>query len=54
MESTSVYTYVGDDSVDVEEQVEYKDTLSKVLAACDDLSIVENKILKLKGINTGG
>jgi DNA-directed RNA polymerase specialized sigma subunit len=46
-----VYTYTKDEDVDIEEEVEKKDTLKRVFGACDDLSIVETKILKLKGIS---
>jgi len=50
-EQVNVYTYTKDQEADVEQDVERKDTLAKVLSACDDLSTLETKILKLKGIS---
>lgn len=52
-ESINVYTYAKDEDIDIEAEVETKDLINKVLGACDDLSIVEEKILKLKGISLG-
>jgi DNA-directed RNA polymerase specialized sigma subunit len=47
----NIYTYAYDEGPTQEEMVEKADTLSRVLNACEDLDILEMKILKLKGVS---
>lgn len=45
------YNYASDDSVDTEEAVIFKDYLEKLGVASKELTIIERKILRLKGVS---
>jgi len=47
----NIYTYATDEGPTQEEMVETKDIMAKVLDSCEDLDILEVKVLKLKGIS---
>jgi len=47
----NIYTYAADDKPTQEEMVEKADLLGKIFDSCEDLDILEMKILKLKGIS---
>jgi len=47
---SNVYSYTADEVPTQEEAYETKNILARVLDSCDDLNIIETKILKLKGI----
>jgi hypothetical protein len=47
----NIYTYATDDCPNQEEMVETKDIMAKIIDSCEDLDILEVKILKLKGIS---
>ena len=49
-EGYTVYDTYADQESSTEFKVEKVDTLQKVLLACDDLGMIEKKILKLKGV----
>lgn len=50
-EGGSAYDSFIDDAEDIEEDLIKKDLLKKVLFKCQDLSIFERKIIKLKGVD---
>jgi hypothetical protein len=47
---TAYDTYI-DESNDIEKKAEKTDAMQKVLVACQDLDIIERKIIKLKGVD---
>jgi hypothetical protein len=47
----TIYDTFIDNKGDVEQKVEKKDSLIKVLSACKDLDIIEQKVIKLKGVD---
>lgn len=47
----NVYDTYVDETSDLEENAEKTDILTKVFAACENLTIIEKKIIKLKGVD---
>jgi hypothetical protein len=50
-EGVSVYDYSFDEGDSIEDKVEFRDSLKKVISVGPQLSIIERKIIRLKGVS---
>jgi hypothetical protein len=50
-EGYSIYDSYVDENNDIEKNVEQKDLLKKILIECQDLLLIEKKIIRLKGVD---